>query len=141
MSYMRNYRLVKGCLLLCCSCTPWKHVQWKGSVSSTLVSVVVATKVFDVYIISTHAMPTHSALLCSWGHPYCVCMYNVCMTFLYITDWLYVLMQRRFLAAFGEIQDISYESELMSRGKVILDFRNNMPVCNMYGIIIRTPWP
>ena len=24
----------------------------------------------------------------------------------------------------------------MSRGKVILDFRNNMPVCNMYGIYV-----
>ena len=38
------------------------------------------------------------------------------------------MTQRRFLAAFGEIQDISYEAELMSRGKVILDFRNNTPV-------------
>ena len=42
---------------------------------------------------------------------------------------MYIILQRRFLAAFGEIQDISYEAELMSRGKVILDFRNNLPVC------------
>ena len=43
------------------------------------------------------------------------------------------MIQRRFLAAFGEIQDISYEAELMSRGKVILDFRNNMPVHSYLG--------
>ena len=35
--------------------------------------------------------------------------------------------QRRFLVAFNEIQDISYEVELVSRGRVILDLRN-LPV-------------
>ena len=76
MSYMRNYRLVKGCLLLCCSCTPWKHVQRKGSMSSTLVSVVVATQVFDVDINSTQATPTHST---HRETPVCmyVCMYDI----------------------------------------------------------------
>ena len=32
--------------------------------------------------------------------------------------------QRRFLVAFSDIQDITYEPELMSRGRVILDMRN-----------------
>ena len=34
-------------------------------------------------------------------------------------------LQRRFLAAFNDIQDISYEVELMSRGRVILDMTNS----------------
>jgi len=33
--------------------------------------------------------------------------------------------ERRFLAAFNDIQDISYEVELMSRGRVILDMTNS----------------
>ena len=32
--------------------------------------------------------------------------------------------ERRFLAAFQEIQDISYEAELMSRGRVLLDVKS-----------------
>ena len=31
--------------------------------------------------------------------------------------------ERRFLAAFSEIQDISYETELMSRGRVTMDVK------------------
>ena len=31
--------------------------------------------------------------------------------------------ERRFLAAFSDIQDICYESELMSRGRVVMDVR------------------
>ena len=30
---------------------------------------------------------------------------------------------RKFLAAFSDIQDISYETELMSRGRVIMDVK------------------
>ena len=34
-------------------------------------------------------------------------------------------LQRRFLAAFADVQGISYEVELISRGKIILDLRSN----------------
>ena len=48
------------------------------------------------------------------------------LAFLYI---FFGCCQRRFLAAFADIQGISYEAELISRGKIILDLRSN-PVCD-----------
>ena len=36
--------------------------------------------------------------------------------------------ERRFLAAFSDIDDICYESELMSRGRVVMDVRTTAMV-------------
>jgi hypothetical protein len=42
-----------------------------------------------------------------------------------MTNRVFLPLQRRFLAAFADIQGISYEVELIARGKIILDLRNN----------------
>lgn len=48
--------------------------------------------------------------------------------------------QRRFLAAFSDIQDITYESELMSRGRVIIDMRNQPVSVFSVGVTVYSVW-
>ena len=36
--------------------------------------------------------------------------------------------EKRFLAAFTDIEDISYETELMSRGRVTMETKTGQPV-------------
>lgn len=40
--------------------------------------------------------------------------------------------ERRFLAAFSDIDDICYESELMSRGRVVMDVRTTAMVGELF---------
>lgn len=42
--------------------------------------------------------------------------------------------ERRFLAAFSDIDDICYESELMSRGRVVMDVRTTAMVGGPFSV-------
>ncbi len=65
-------------------------------------------------------------------------LWNILFKLLHFVKWswmpvcllvLCVVFQRRFLAAFMDIQGISYETEMMERGKIILELRSS-PVRN-----------